>query len=111
MQKHFGVGLILLAIALASSAQAPKDVRVPDSATAIAIARHAATNMYGRKIIEYEEPLTASLDDGVWTVGGTLCCPDRNGKRVCEIGRCVGGVVVIKIRQRDGKILSMTHTK
>ena len=88
-----------------------QDARVPDSATAIAIARHAAIKVYGKRIIEYEEPLTASLDDGAWIVGGTLCCPDLNGKRVCEIARCVGGVVKIKIRQRDGRILSMTHAK
>ena len=104
------VRLIFLAIALASSAQLPKDARVPNSATAIAIGSHAAIRVYGKKIIDDEEPLKAFLHDGVWTVDGTLCCLDRNGKRNCE-GRCVGGVVVIKIRQSDGKILSMTHGK
>ena len=111
MQKGFAVSLIVVGIVLASSAQDPKDARVPDSATAIAIGRHAAIKVYGKKTIEYEEPLRAFLNDGIWTVGGTLCCPGRNGERNCEIGRCVGGVVAIKIRQSDGKILSMTHGK
>ena len=111
--RHSGLGLIL-AVALASSAQerdAVQAARVPDSVGAISIARHAAIKVYGKHQIDYEEPLTASLDDGIWTVYGTLCCPDRKGKRTCEVGRCVGGVVNVRIRQHDGKILSMTHSK
>lgn len=86
-------------------------VRVPDAATAMALARAAAIKFYGRRKIEYEEPLTASLAYGIWSVEGTLCCPDRNGKRICEIGKCEGGVLTVKMRRADGKILSMTHTK
>jgi hypothetical protein len=51
------------------------------------------------------------LEDGVWNVYGTLCCPGRKGQRTCEIGKCVGGVAAVKVRQSDGKILSISHTK
>lgn len=83
---------------------------VPDADTAIAIARRAAIKIYGKSKIDYEEPLTASVEDGVWSVYGTLCCSDREGKRTCEVGQCVGGVVKVQIRQSDGSILSMSHT-
>jgi NTF2 fold immunity protein/Carboxypeptidase regulatory-like domain len=89
--------------------QSPRHVRVPDAATAVAIARPAATKVFGKRQIDSEEPLNASLNDGVWSVYGTLCCVDRDGKPTCD-GRCVGGTVLVKIRQRDGKILSITHT-
>jgi hypothetical protein len=32
--------------------------------------------VYGKKQIESEEPFTAQLKDDVWTVSGTLRCPD-----------------------------------
>ena len=110
IMKRCGI-VVILNFALALSAQDPPSPRVPDSTTAVAIAGAAARKIYGKRQIDYEEPLTALLANGVWIVHGTLCCPDRNGKRVCEIGKCVGGVVEVKVRQRDGKILSMTHGK
>lgn len=109
--KQIVIGLVLI-IALSASAQnssSAGSVRVPDAATAISIARPAAVKVYGKHQIDYEEPLTASLNDGVWSVYGTLCCPDRNDKRNCE-ALCVGGVVEVRIRQKDGKVLSVTHT-
>lgn len=104
---------LLFVIALSSSAKDSPAKRVPvaDAATAVAIARPAAIKVYGRSQIANEEPLTASLADGVWSVYGTLCCPDRKGKRSCVAGACVGGVVKVEIRQSDGKVLSITHTK
>lgn len=86
-------------------------MRVPDAATAIAIARPAAIRVYGRKKIDYEDPLTASIEEGVWAVSGTLCCPDHQGRRSCEVGACVGGVVMVRIRQSNGRILSISHGK
>jgi hypothetical protein len=108
MQRLFG-SVLILAVALASSAQKPKEARpprVPDSASAILIARRVAIREYGKKTIEYEEPLEAVLDNGVWFVGGTSCC----GKHPCE-PTCLGGGVSVKIRQRDGKILAVIYTK
>jgi hypothetical protein len=77
MQRLFGRELIL-AVALASSAQMPREakpLRVPDSASAISIARLAAIRVYGKRNIQYEEPLNASLDDGLWTVAEHYVVP------------------------------------
>jgi hypothetical protein len=104
--------VLFLAVTLsAQSSPPPTNVRVPDAATALSIAEPALIKTYGKRQIDYERPLTATLDNGIWTVNGTLCCTDRNGHRNCEEGRCLGGVAVLKLRQRDGKILSINHYK
>jgi hypothetical protein len=95
----------------AQSSQLSTNVRVPDEATAVSIAEPALINAYGKRHIDYERPLTAVLDEGIWNVRGTLCCPDRKGQRTCEGGKCAGGVAAVKVRQADGKILSISHTK
>ena len=110
----YSVLCTLLLLVLASSAQNPQPatkVRVPDAATALSIAEPALIKTYGKRQIDYERPLTATLDDGIWRVSGTLCCPDSKGQRTCEVGKCVGGVAVLKLRESDGKILSVSHTK
>jgi hypothetical protein len=86
-------------------------VRVPDAATAVSIAEPALAKVYGKRQIDYEKPLTAKLENGVWQIYGTLCCPDRNGQWTCETGKCDGGVAALQLRQSDGKILSISHTK
>lgn len=102
-------GLLLVAVvALSAQSSAP---RVPDEATALKIAEPALIKTYGKRQIDYERPLRATLDKGIWTVAGTLCCPDLNGQRNCEPYMCAGGVAVLKLRQRDGKILSIIHYK
>jgi hypothetical protein len=105
--------LLLAACALTadSRSQTTAEVRVPDAATAIRIAEPALIKKYGKRQIDNERPLTAKLDGGIWSIYGTLCCPDQNGQRTCEQGRCVGGVAVLKLHQRDGKILSIIHSK
>ena len=85
-------------------------VRVPDAATAVRIAERALIKAYGKRQIDYERPLTAVLDGGIWTVHGTLRCSDRKQTITCEVGKCVGGVASLKLRQSDGKILSTSHT-
>jgi NTF2 fold immunity protein len=107
------VGALLLT-AFTLSAQDTRTsaiVPVPDAGAALSIAEPALIKVYGKRQIDYEKPLTASLDNGIWNVHGTLCCPDPKGKRTCEIGKCLGGVAAVKIRQSDGKILSISHTK
>ena len=100
---------VFLAITLAAqSALPPTSVRVPDEATALKIAEPALIQTYGKRQIDDERPLTATLDKGIWTVSGTLWCTDRNGNRTHE---CLGGTAVLKLRQRDGKILSIIHYK
>ena len=94
-----------------SRSQTTVEVRVPDAATALKIAEPTLIKTHGKRQIDYERPLTAKLDGDIWSVYGTLCCPDHNGHRTCEEGRCVGGVAVLKLRQSDGKILSIMHYK
>jgi hypothetical protein len=94
-----------------SRSQSKTQVAVSDPATALKIAEHTLVKEYGKQRIDSERPLTAKLEGGIWIVYGTLCCPDRNGHRTCEEGKCVGGVAILKLRQSDGKILSITHTK
>lgn len=103
---------LLLAITLsAQSSPPPTIVRVPDEATALKIAEPALIKTYGKRQIDDERPLTATLDKGTWIVSGSLCCTDRYGHRTCEQHMCLGGTAVLKLRQRDGKILSIIHYK
>jgi hypothetical protein len=94
-----------------SRPQSKTQVAVSDAATALKIAESPLIKEYGKRTIDSERPLMAKLEGGIWTVYGTLCCPDRNGHRTCEEGKCVGGVAILKLRQSDGKILSITHSK
>ena len=114
MSKGATILATLLLVAFPSTAQNAQpipSVRVPDAATAVAIAEPALDKIYEKKVIDYEKPLTATLENGVWYVYGTLCCLDQHSQRDCEPGKCVGGVAELKVRQRDGKILSVIHTK
>jgi hypothetical protein len=81
---------------------------VPDSKTAIAIAEAVLIPVYGKEHIESERPFNASLKDGVWTVGGTLRCPDGKGGFTTD---CDGGVAVVKIARHNSRILYMMHGK
>lgn len=81
---------------------------VPDSATAVRIAEAVLTPVYGQKQIESERPFTAKLKDGVWTVSGTLRCPDGRGGITTS---CNGGVAVVQVSKLDARILSMMHGK
>ena len=104
-------GLFLSAALVAQSAPTQSNVRVPDEEMALKIAEPALIRTYGKRKIEDEKPLTATLQNGIWTISGTLWCTDRNENRTSEPGMCVGGSAVLKLRQRDGKILSIIHYK
>jgi len=82
-----------------SPSYVPKDGFVPDKDTAIAIAYAVALPIYGKKEIDGEKPLRAELDDGVWTVLGTLHCQS-----------CEGGTLVMQIDKTTGRIVFLTHT-
>ena len=99
---------VLLLSAIASPKHDQDHGYIPDSQTAVDLGRAELTHVYGKKQIQSEEPLTADLKDGVWTVAGTLWCSDGKGGRTNE---CLGGVAVIKIRQTDGHVLSIIHYK
>lgn len=101
---------LVFALDIVAQKSGTASVRVPDSESAIAIAHKRAGKIYGEKQIAGEEPLHAVLKDGIWTVYGTLCCPDGEGKRRCNES-CDGGVVEVRIRRSDGKVLSISHGK
>jgi hypothetical protein len=109
MKKTIQAAMLL--VALSASAQDTRQVnapRIPDQETALKIAEPLLVKTYGRKQIDSEKPLSAVLAEGVWSVYGTLGCSDGKGGRT---NMCVGGVATIKLRQRDGKVLSIFHTK
>jgi hypothetical protein len=81
---------------------------VPDAATAVRIAEAVLVPVYGKKQIESEEPFTAKLKDDVWTVAGTLRCPDGKGGITTS---CDGGVAVVEISKVDAHVISMIHNK
>ena len=77
---------------------------VPDSGTAIKIGEAALTKVYGKSKVKSERPFIAELKDDVWTVSGTLHCPDH--KALCE-----GGVATVRLSKTDGRVISITHYK
>jgi hypothetical protein len=112
MKSTIRIGVLL--VALSASAQQPRQVnapRIPDGETALKVAEHKLIDTYGRKKIDAERPLTATLIGGVWFVSGTLWCSDGKGGRTSDPGACLGGVAYIKLRQRDGKVLIISHGK
>src|SRR5271166_2965794 len=96
--------ILLLGILTFGQGSSPEDHEVLDSASALKIAEKALVHVYGKKKIEHEKPLNAVLKDDVWTISGTLHCP--NGAAVC-----VGGVAVAKISRLDGHVISIAHYK
>jgi len=111
MKNTIRVGILLLALSAAAQEPQQPGVRVPDAATALKIATLKLERISGKKQIESEQPLAAVLNGGVWTVHGTLWCSDGHGGRTSAPGACLGGVAEIKLRQRDGKVLSVFHGK
>jgi len=81
---------------------------VPDSATAVKIAEEALIPAYGKTQIKSEEPFTATLENGIWTVSGTLHCPDGKGGTTSQ---CAGGTAEVKISSTDGHVIRMIHSK
>jgi hypothetical protein len=89
-------GLFVLPVA-SQQHYRPKNGFVPDEKTAIRIAEAVLTSIYGEKQIKSEEPFSAKLHNGVWTVEGTIA----EGVE--------GGVAIIKISKAHGTIISVTH--
>jgi hypothetical protein len=79
---------------------------VPDSKTAVSVAEAVLIPVYGTKQIESERPFKATLKDGVWTVAGTLRCPDGKGGLSTQ---CDGGVAVVRISSKDARVIYMMH--
>jgi hypothetical protein len=100
--------LLLTTVALCQRTTRPKHAPVSDSEAAIARAEAVLIPVYGKKHIESERPFTATLKGDVWTVWGTLYCSDGKGGVTTD---CVGGVAIVKIDRRNGRILHMEHGK
>jgi hypothetical protein len=99
---------LLVAVSTTGQINSQKKGYVPDAETAVKIAETRLILMYGAKQIASEEPFQADLKDRIWTVWGTLRCPDGRGGTT---NVCVGGVARARVRQSDGRVLSMTHTE
>jgi NTF2 fold immunity protein len=70
---------------------------VPNAATATLIAEAVLRPIYGEEVIQSQRPFAASLDDGVWTVTGSL--PESH----------VGGVARVQLSRSDARVLLMQH--
>ena len=92
---------LVLAVALSARAQEPSHARVagyvPTADVAIAIAVAVWGPIYGARTIAREEPYVAILQNGIWTVRGSL---PRGA---------IGGVAEARISAVDGRILGVTH--
>jgi len=99
--------VILLAFTNAQSYK-PKDGYVPDSTTAVRVAEAVLIPVYGKEKIESERPFKATLENGVWTVTGTLHCSDGKGGVTTD---CDGGTAEVKLSKADGRVLRMIHYK
>ena len=100
--------IILLAPIVAGQGVKPTGGFVPDAKTATKIAEAVLVPVYGEKQIESERPFNVELEDGTWTVSGTLRCPDGHGGTTTH---CVGGTATVKVAKADGRILFMIHYK
>jgi hypothetical protein len=89
------------ALAVAGSAErrgyVPEKGFVPNATTAVRIAEAVLGPIYGDEHIAQEEPFTATLKDGTWTVQGHLPAEYK------------GGVACVEISKSDGRILYVMH--
>ncbi len=96
-------------VVLGASLSLGQSHRPPRGAdTAIYVAKAVLVPVYGKEKIESGRPFTAKLKGDVWTVAGTLHCPDGEGGTTTS---CVGGVAIVEISKLDRRILSMVHGK
>ncbi len=95
------LSFMLLISGLASSENKhnfqPENGYVPSKEIAIKIALAVWEPVYERKNIENQAPYNVVLEKGVWVVTGSL--PDG----------WVGGVALIEIDKKTGKIIRMSH--
>jgi hypothetical protein len=77
----------------------PKRGVIPTEAIAKNIANIHLSEVYGARTIRAEFPLNAKIENGVWTVEGSL----QRGKD--------GGVAIIRLCRSNGAVLSIIHEK
>jgi hypothetical protein len=99
MKRLLLVTILSFSVCLYAQTPTPGKGYVTDEKTAISIAEPALSKVYGVKQIQQERPFHGTLKDGIWTVAGSL--PPNS----------LGGVAIIHIDQRTGKIISYSHGK
>lgn len=82
------------------SSVVPKNGFVPDAPTAILVARAILIPLYGKPIVDKEEPLGAKDGGTVWIVSGSSATPQE-----------LGGVAEVRINKKTGQIIRVTHGK
>ena len=91
----------------------PEKGYVPDAKTAIRIAIAIWEPIYGVAQIQGQKPFNAKLNNGVWTVTGSLSGPeefiDKDGNKMVKV--TAGGVALIEIDKDSGCILRVIHGK
>jgi NTF2 fold immunity protein len=107
IRTALGFSLSIVTLALGQNFL-PKEGYVPDSTTAVKIAEAVLVPVYGKKQIDSEQPFKAQLKDDVWTVFGTLHCPNGKGGIATQ---CFGGAAEVQISKIDAHVISMTHYK
>jgi hypothetical protein len=103
MKTRIAVGLLLV---LLVSSVFPQDKRsalpaagvIPDEATAIKVAEAVLVPIFGEDHLNRERPLHGRLDNGIWTVYGTL--PKRT----------IGGTMLVRMKRKDGQIIEILHS-
>jgi hypothetical protein len=108
MKAHSVAYCTVLLSFLAQAQYVPKDGFVPDAKTAVKIAEAVLIPVYGEKQVESERPFKAVVKNDVWTINGTLHCPDGMGG---ESPFCFGGTAEVKLSKVDGRIMKMIHYK
>jgi hypothetical protein len=91
-----------------NTAYVPARGCVSNEVVAVKIAEAVLIPVYGENQIASERPFYAALKDDIWTVDGTLTCPDGKGGKTHV---CVGGTAQVRLSKIDGRILSMIHFK
>jgi len=106
MKKHIAILLLMMISAATVPAEEtqkhnykPDEGYVPNAETAIRIAEAVWLPIYGERITE-KKPSNATLENGIWTVEGTL--PPKYTK---------GGVPVAEISKETGEVLRISHGK
>jgi len=71
----------------------PPEGYVPTAKVAISIALAVAAPIYSRHILESEKPYTATLENGIWIVRGSLKKDYKGGTLECRISKQTGQIV------------------
>jgi hypothetical protein len=91
--------LIRIALTNKTTRQILVDKIIPDKQTAVAVAEDILFKIYGKDQIISEKPYNVDFVDGYWILSGTL--PEGY----------LGGVFLIILSAKDGKVIKLTHGK